>query len=74
MDWNSPHAPGHRPRSPFAVPAAPAALAQQAPATPAPAPASASETAPATLREITVQGSAIRDDFNPAGSQLEAAR
>lgn len=54
----------------FAVPATPAALAQQAPATPAPAPASASETAPATLREITVQGSAIRDDFSPAGSQL----
>jgi catecholate siderophore receptor len=58
----------------FAAPAAPAAFAQQAPtppaATAAPAAPAATESAPTTLREVTVQGSAARDDFNASGSQL----
>lgn len=57
--------------------AAPSAFAQAAPApasqTPVATPQAATpkgETAPVTLREITVQGAASRDDFNPSGSQL----
>jgi len=61
--------------------AAPAAFAQQAPqpaqrpaAGPAPVAAATSpqtgESVPQTLREVTVQGSTARDDFNPTGSQL----
>lgn len=57
--------------------AAPSALAQAAPAPASQTPVAAAqaatpkgETAPVTLREITVQGAASRDDFNPSGSQL----
>lgn len=57
--------------------AAPSAFAQAAPAPASQTPVAAAqaatpkgETAPVTLREITVQGAASRDDFNPSGSQL----
>lgn len=69
----------------FAAPAAfaqqAAQPAQQAPAAPAAAPGSQAtppaattaqrgESVPQTLRPVTVQGSAARDDFNATGSQL----
>lgn len=58
----------------FAAPAAFAQQApqpaQQAPVAPAASPARPAESVPQTLREVTVQGSAARDDFNPSGSQL----